>query len=90
MSYGNDNEAYEAIRIRVLKERAVINAIEALQERWRMIMYMYHDCEDLNEGRKDRKIRKLNVKRQEELIIIVLAFIVLCVPISFLAILFCR
>ena len=41
--YGNDTEAYEAIRMRVLQERAVVNAIEALQERWRIIMYMYHD-----------------------------------------------
>ena len=33
MTYGNDNEPYEAIRMRVLQECAVINAIETLQER---------------------------------------------------------
>ncbi|WAR19230.1 hypothetical protein MAR_001068 [Mya arenaria] len=40
-TYGQDTESYESIRQRVFQERAVTNAIDALQERWRMLMFIY-------------------------------------------------
>lgn len=80
--YGHDTETYEKIRERVLQERAVTNAIDALQERWRMIMYMYDDLVDLNEERRSRKLKKLCIQRQFELILIVAAFVLICLPIS--------
>lgn len=83
-NYGNDTATYEAIRVRVLQEKAVVNAIEALQERWRMIMFMYNDCQDLNKDRLERRQMKLDIKRQEELILIILMFLFLCVPIAIL------
>ena len=89
-NYGNDTATYEAIRVRVLQEKAVVNAIEALQERWRMIMFMYNDCQDLNSGRLERRQMKLNVKRQEELILIILMFLLMCVPIAISFLFICR
>ena len=90
-NYGNDTATYEAIRVRVLQEKAVVNAIEALQERWRMIMFMYNDCQDLNKNRLDRRQIKLDIKRQEELILIILMFLgFLCVPIAILFIFISR
>ena len=89
-TYGNDTATYEAIRVRVLQEKAVVNAIEALQERWRMIMFMYHDCQDLNEGRIERTQTKLTIKRQEELILIIIMFLLLCLPIAISFVFMCR
>jgi len=74
----------------VLEERAVTNAIEALQERWRMLRYMFDDCVDLNEGRKGRKVKRLSIKRQFELIIIITIFLVMSVPIFVMLVLICR
>ncbi|XP_060559940.1 uncharacterized protein LOC132719982 [Ruditapes philippinarum] len=79
--FGHDTEAYEKIRERVLQERAVTNAIDALQERWRMIMLMYGDCVDLNNKRMERKLRKLCVRRQFEMIVIAAIFFLICLPI---------
>jgi DNA-directed RNA polymerase specialized sigma subunit len=80
--YGQEHETYEKIRERVLQERAVTNAIDALQERWRMIMYIYYDLLDLNEDRRSRKLKKLCVQRQFEFILVVAAFVLICLPIS--------
>lgn len=88
--FGHDTETYEAIRERVLKERAVTNAIEALQERWRMLQYMFDDCVELNEGRKERKLKKLSTKRQVELIIIITLFLIACFPVLVIFVLICR
>lgn len=88
--FGHDTETYEKIRERVLEERAVTNAIDALQERWRMIMYMYDDCVEMNETRRDMKLRKLCIQRQFELIMIVSAFVLICLPISVLFVLITR
>ena len=89
-NYGNDTATYEAIRVRVLQEKAVVNAIEALQERWRMIMFMYNDCQDLNKDRLLRRQNKLDIKRQEELILIILMFLLFCVPIAISFLFICR
>jgi len=74
----------------VLRERAVTNAIEALQERWRMLQYMYDDCMDLDSNRKDRKLKELNTKRQAEFVIIIAIFLVMSVPIFVILVLICR
>ncbi|XP_060574663.1 uncharacterized protein LOC132732287 [Ruditapes philippinarum] len=68
--YGRDTETYEKIRERVLQERAVTNAIDALHERWRIVLNSYVKCVAMNDKRKDLKLRKLSVKRQFELIVI--------------------
>ncbi|XP_060571786.1 uncharacterized protein LOC132729966 [Ruditapes philippinarum] len=87
---GHDTETYEKIRERVLQERAVTNAIDALQERWRMIMFMYEDCVDLNKQRAECKLKKLCIKRQFELIMIILSFILVSLQISVIFILIAR
>lgn len=89
-AFGHDNEAYGAIRERVLRERAVTNAIDALQERWRMLQYMYDDCVELNKGRKERKLKKLCIKRQVELIGIISIFLTLLVPVFVILVLIFR
>ncbi|KAH3847984.1 hypothetical protein DPMN_090320 [Dreissena polymorpha] len=89
-NYGHDSATYEAIRQRVLQERAVTNAIEALHERWNMLMFRYEDCTTLNEERKKRRLMKLNVKRQMELITIVTLFLVACLPIVVVMFIACR
>ena len=80
--FGNDIKTYEKIRERVLQERAVTNAIDALQERWRMIMFMYDDCVELNKKRAECKLKKLCIQRQYELIMIILTFVSVCLLIS--------
>ncbi|XP_060571789.1 uncharacterized protein LOC132729970 [Ruditapes philippinarum] len=82
--YGHDTETYEKIRERVLQERAVTNAIDALQERWRMLTFMYEDCVKMNQTRKERKLKKLCVKRQFELIMVVSTFALFCLFLSVL------
>ena len=67
-----------------------MNAIEALQERWRMIMFMYSDCQDLNDGRLERQRTKLDIKRQEELIIVIIMFLLICLPIAIAFVLISR
>ena len=74
----------------MLQEKAVVNAVEALQERWQMIMFMYGDCKDLNEGRLDRQQTKLRIKRQEELIIVIVLFLLMCLPIAIVFVFICR
>ncbi|KAL4238657.1 hypothetical protein ACF0H5_003364 [Mactra antiquata] len=88
--FGHDTETYEKIRERVLQERAVTNAIEALQERYRMLTFMYDDCIELNEDRKSRRLRKLCVQRQFELIVLISLFITICLPVSIILIFICR
>ncbi|XP_053376527.1 uncharacterized protein LOC128547556 [Mercenaria mercenaria] len=88
--FGHDTKTYEKIQERVLQERAVTNAIDALQERWRMIMFMYDDCVELNEQRRELKLRKLCVQRQFELILIISIFMLICIPISVVIVLINR
>ncbi|XP_053376559.1 uncharacterized protein LOC128547576 [Mercenaria mercenaria] len=88
--FGHDTVTYEKIQERVLQERAVTNAIDALQERWRMLMFMYDDCVALNEKRKERKLRKLCVRRQFELLTIVIVFLLICLPIILVLVLITR
>ncbi|KAH3847985.1 uncharacterized protein LOC127873787 [Dreissena polymorpha] len=90
LKYGHDEDTYEAIRQRVFQERAVTNAIEALQERWNMLMFMYEDCMALNDEWKQRKLTKLSVKRQMELITIVTLFLVACIPAVVLMCIVCK
>jgi len=90
VTYGQDTEAYEAIRQRVLQERAVVNAIDALQERWRMLTFMFTDCEELNQTRKDRQLKKLCTKRQFELISIIVLFTLFCLPMFLIGVLLFR
>ncbi|XP_045187574.2 uncharacterized protein LOC123545305 [Mercenaria mercenaria] len=80
--FGHDAETYKKIEERVLQERAVTNAIDTLQERWRMIMFMFNDCVKLNERKGERKLKKLSVQRQFELVLLVCVFVLICLPIS--------
>nr|KAG5687803.1 hypothetical protein BaRGS_005433 [Batillaria attramentaria] len=41
--YGHDKDEYAKIVEKVLADRAISSAVEVLQERWRMIMYMHDD-----------------------------------------------
>ena len=88
--FGQDTETYEKIRERVLQERAVTNAIDALQERWRMIMFMYDDFVELDKTRAECKLKKLCIQQQYELIIIILAFVLVCLLISLIFIVIYR
>lgn len=74
----------------MLRERAVVNAIEALQERWRMLQFMYEDCVELNEKRKEIILKKLSTKRQLELILIASIFLTFCIPVFVIFVLVCR
>ncbi|XP_045187586.1 uncharacterized protein LOC123545317 [Mercenaria mercenaria] len=80
--FGHDTVTYEKIRERILQERAVTNAIDALQERWGMITFMHNDCVELNEKRKTRKLRKHCIQRQFELISVGFVFVLICLLIS--------
>ncbi|KAK3587785.1 hypothetical protein CHS0354_042749 [Potamilus streckersoni] len=90
-NYGNNVDEYKKIEERVLSEKAVVNAIEALQERWRMLIYMYEDCMDLVKEKKERELYNKKIRRQEEIVIIVFYAAIVCFPI-FLVIIFwlCR
>ncbi|KAL3872689.1 hypothetical protein ACJMK2_035899 [Sinanodonta woodiana] len=81
-NYGNNLEDYKKIEERVLSEKAVVNAIEALQERWRMLIYMYDDCMDLVKEKKERDMYNKKIRRQEEIVIIMFFAAVVCFPIS--------
>lgn len=84
--YGNNVEEYDKIRQRVLQERAVVNAIDALQERWHQIMFLYEDCVELNEGRQRQRLQKLCIQRQSDMIFVILGFLFICLTYSILLI----
>ncbi|XP_025103936.1 uncharacterized protein LOC112570002 [Pomacea canaliculata] len=84
-TYGQAKEDYHQLALRVLGERTVVNNIEVLQERWRMIMFMYDDCLQLIQQCDDRRGRLSRQRRRKRLLLLVVVSLVLSLVVSFSA-----
>ncbi|KAH9519585.1 hypothetical protein Btru_003078 [Bulinus truncatus] len=70
--FGNDKADYEAIYARIVSDRFIVNAVEMLQERWKMLSMMHTDCQDMMvqwERRCQNKRRAVQVKRDVDTVI---------------------
>jgi hypothetical protein len=79
--YGNKTEVYEGIVSKVMSERAVQTTVDGLRERWRMIMFMYEDCQDVIKKRKERELYRRKIKHQEEVLTLVALASAVLVPV---------
>ncbi|KAK7103899.1 uncharacterized protein [Littorina saxatilis] len=66
--YGNDKEDYIKLYERVMADRAASSAVEVLQERWRMIMFMYEDCMELVKQWDEERLMKQQKRRKRRLL----------------------
>ncbi|XP_076442357.1 uncharacterized protein LOC143281194 [Babylonia areolata] len=66
--YGHDTEEYRKLEQRVLSERVTVNALEVLQERWRMISFMYEDCLDMVRQWDEQRLMRQQKKRKRRLL----------------------
>lgn len=66
IAYGNKTREYIRLRKEITSGPTVTNALEGLRERWKMLMFMYEDCLDMIQERKDREsqIRKCRARRE--------------------------
>jgi hypothetical protein len=65
---------------RLMQERAAANAVELLQERWRMIMFMYDDCMDMVKQWEDHRLQRKERRRKRRLVLLS----VLALPVAIL------
>ncbi|XP_071160593.1 uncharacterized protein [Mytilus edulis] len=79
--YGNKAEEYDKICEKVMADTGVQKTLEALQEKWRMIMYMHDDCMDLRTQKTEQGVigRRARIKR--ELIALVITYVIITLPI---------
>lgn len=68
--YGHDKDEYAKIAEWVLADRGISSSVEVLQERWRMIMYMYDDCVELVKQWEDHRLEKQQRKRKRRLLLL--------------------
>ncbi|KAL8586289.1 hypothetical protein ACOMHN_058669 [Nucella lapillus] len=68
--YGHDSEEYQKLEERVMAVRATANAVELLQERWRMITFMYEDCLEMVKQLDEHRLMKEQKKRKRRLLLL--------------------
>lgn len=66
--YGHDTEEYKKLEERIMSDRAATNAVELLQERWRMITFMYEDCLEMVKQLDEHLLMKQQKKRKRRLL----------------------
>jgi len=66
-TFGRKTEDYEKICKTIMEDPVVTNSLEALKERWKMIMFMYDDTVDLINSRKNNIILRKKLENRREL-----------------------
>lgn len=84
--YGNLTGTYARIKNTMLLDRGVQNNLESLQERWRMIMFMYEDCVDMIKTREQTRLSRRQLKQRREFLSWTIIYSSLLMPL-FIAIL---
>lgn len=84
--YGNLTGTYARIKNTMLLDRGVQNNLESLQERWRMIMFMYDDCVEMVKTRQQNRLCRRQLNQKCELIALAIVYSTLVIPV-FMAVL---
>lgn len=79
--YGNLTGSYARIKNTMLLDRGVQNNLESLQERWRMIMFMYDDCVEMVKTRQQNRLCRRQLKQKCELIALAIVYSTLAIPV---------
>ncbi|XP_061173066.1 uncharacterized protein LOC133182298 [Saccostrea echinata] len=79
--YGNLTGEYTRIKNTMLLDRGVQNTLESLQERWRMIMFMYDDCVEMFKTRRQKQFCRRQLIQRRELIACVIIYSALVLPV---------
>lgn len=85
--YGNLTGSYARIKNTMLLDRGVQNNLESLQERWRMIMFMYDDCVEMVKTRQQNRLYRRQLKQKCELIALAIVYSTLAIPVFMAALL---
>lgn len=85
--YGNLTGSYARIKNTMLLDRGVQNNLESLQERWRMIMFMYDDCVEMVKTRQQNRLCRRQLKQKCELIALAIVYSTLAIPVFMAALL---
>ncbi|KAK3093732.1 hypothetical protein FSP39_019377 [Pinctada imbricata] len=65
----------------MMADKGVQNTIEALEERWRMIMFMYDDCVTKLEEKIERDRERRHARQKQELIALSIIYSAFSIPI---------
>ncbi|XP_062602317.1 uncharacterized protein LOC134264032 [Saccostrea cucullata] len=79
--YGTLTGEYARIKNTMLLDRGVQNTLESLQERWRMIMFMYDDCVEMIQSRRQKPLCRRQLIQRRELIACVIIYSALFLPV---------
>lgn len=80
--------ACDKIIKKVHAEKAVQNTIEALADRWKMIMFMYEDLIAVMDRKKAKDARTKKLKKQFEMVMMAFGACAVAVPILGIATIF--
>lgn len=78
--YGSKNDDYDKICEKVMADNAVQKALEAMQEKWRMIMFMYDDCMDLRNAKFEHDTLAKRNKLKKDFIALLITYLLITVP----------
>ncbi|XP_078001310.1 uncharacterized protein LOC144453819 isoform X2 [Glandiceps talaboti] len=83
-SYGKQHVEYQIIKQRVVSERGIKDAIEALQDRFQRLQFMFEDCGEAHKERMEKrrlrkaemqKLQKLNLVTAVSLLVLITSFL---------------
>lgn len=66
-SFGKQTKEYTKLRKEILASPAVTNALDSLRERWKMLLFMYEDCLDMIQERKDKNKQRRKCRERREI-----------------------
>ncbi|KAK6183000.1 hypothetical protein SNE40_010558 [Patella caerulea] len=87
--YGRFPDEYDKIYERVTSEKHFRNALEVLEERWRMIMFMYEDCQELVKEWEGRQLKRKQDRAKQRLYVYLSLASIVVVPLLLLVVIIC-
>lgn len=89
--FGLRNTEYNKLTNKIMQETPVTNALEGLNERWKMLMFMHEDTMDMVKSRKERGLMIKRCRHRRELFatsivygLLALAFFILFMIITYI------
>lgn len=79
--YGNWTEKYGRIKNTMLLDRGVQNTLESLQERWRMLMFMYDDYVEMVKTRQQNRLCRRQLKQRRGMIACFIIYFAVTFPV---------
>ncbi|XP_033733802.1 uncharacterized protein LOC117322944 [Pecten maximus] len=87
-SYGKQTKEYSRLRKEIMASPGVKNALESLHERWKMLMFMYEDCLDMIQERKDRHKQTQRCRERREIFATSIIYTGIFMPVAVLTLVF--